>query len=144
MIYGFSLLFLLLCLVISIPAVRQMLFMRDVNKNGATTTGEVKSSKSAMGWLWMSSFGNQDRPLISYQSPSGTEMVLEVTTSSVLPKRRYEPGQAVAVVYDSTRPGHAYLATEWKVVVQEIWLGSGALVMSIALWAIGRVYNMPF
>jgi hypothetical protein len=144
MIYGFSLLFLLLCLVIGIPAIRQMLFMQDVNKNGATTTGEVKSSKSAMGWLWMSSFGNQDRPLIRYQSPSGTEMLLEVTTSSVLPKRRYEPGQTLEVRYDSSRPGRAYLVAEWKVIVRELWLGSGALAMSIVLWIIGCVYNMPF
>jgi hypothetical protein len=144
MIYGFSLLFLLLFLVISVPAFRQMLFMRDVNKNGATTTGEVKSSKSAMGWLWMSSFGNQDRPLIRYQSPSGTEMLLEVTTSSVLPKRRYEPGQALEVKYDSSRPGRAYLVAEWQVIVRELWLGSGAFAMSIILWVVGRLFNAPF
>jgi hypothetical protein len=121
-----------------------MLYMQDVNKNSATTSGRVVSSKSATGWLWMAEFGNQDRPLVSYQSPQGTELMLEVTTSSVLPTRRYEPDQALEVMYDLDRPGRAYLVAEWKVVLREIWLGSGALVAGIILWVIGRLLNLPF
>ena len=144
MIYGFSLLLILLSLVFSIPAIRQILKMQDIKKNGATTTGIVSSSKSAMGWLWMAEFGNQDRPLVQYYSPSGTEMILEVNTSSILPMRRYEPGQALEVIYDVTRPGRAYLTQEWTIALREIWLSGGALIVGVALWIVGRAYNFPF
>ena len=144
MIYGFSLLILLLGLVVGIPALRKMVYMRDIKKNGVSTMGNVKSTKSAMGWMWAAEFGNQDRPLISYQSPEGNEMILEVTTSSVLPKRNYQPGEAVEVLFDVTRPGRAYLLREWKAVLSDIWIGIGALITAIFLWVVGRVYNLPF
>jgi hypothetical protein len=74
-----------------------------------------------MGWLWTSSYGNQDRPLVMYRSPKGEEMVLQIVTSSVIPQRRYEPGQVVTVVYDSTIPGSAYVKDEWQVAARDAW-----------------------
>jgi hypothetical protein len=144
MIYGFSLLFGLLSMVVLIPAIRQMLRMREINRNCAFTDGMVISSKSSMGWMWTAAFGNQDRPLIRYQSPKGAEMILEVVTGSVLPMRRYEPGQSLTVVYDRDMPGRAYAQPEMGVMKREIFLGLGALIMAIGLWVIGRVFNLPF
>ena len=163
MIYVFSLLLLLLGPVMCIPAIRQLLNMRDINKNKTTTQGKVLSlnsllgvqggrlatpsnqarSASAWGW-WTAGLGNQDRPLIQYHSDSGADLVLEITTSSLLYKRRYETGQAVDVTYDSTSPSRAYAAPEWNSVLRELWMGSGALSIGIILWVIGRVYNLPF
>jgi len=118
--------------------------MRDIKKNSGTTRGNVISTSSAMGWLWTAEFGNQDRPRIRYQLPTGTEMILEVTTSSVLPNRSYQPGEAVEVLYDATRPGRAYVAREWTAALNNIWIGSGALIVAIALWIVGYVYSLPF
>jgi hypothetical protein len=144
MIYGISLLLGLLSLVLLIPAVRQIGRMREINQNCASTLGAVVSSKSSMGWLWTASFGNQARPLIRYQSPKGAEMILEVVTSSIMPIRRYEPGQSLTVIYDKDMPGRAYVQQEMDVMKREIFLGSGALVLAVALWIIGRIYNLPF
>jgi hypothetical protein len=144
MIYGLSLLLGLLSLVVLIPAIRQMLRMREIDRNSASTNGMVISSKSAMGWLWTASFGNQDRPLIRYQSPKGSEMVLEVVTGSVLPVRRYEPGHSLTIVYDRDMPGRAYAQPEWGVVKREILLGVGALTLAIGLWVTGWFFNLPF
>lgn len=144
MIYGLSLLLGLLSLVLLIPAVRQILRMREINRNRATADGTVISSKSSMGWMWTAAFGNQDRPLIRYQSPKGVEMILEVTTSSVFPVRRYESGQHLTIVYDKDMPGRAYAQPEMYVMKREIYLGMGALALAVGLWIIGRIYNLPF
>lgn len=144
MIYGLSLLLGLLSLVLLLPIAKQMMRMREIDQNCALTAGTVISSKSAMGWLWTASFGNQDRPLIRYQSPKGVEMVLEVVTSSVLPMRRYEPGQSLTVVYDQDSPGKAYAQPEWNVAKREFALGLGTLALAIGLWAIGWLFNLPF
>jgi hypothetical protein len=144
MIYGFSLLLLLLSLVFGIPALRKMMYMRKIKKNGRTTTGNVISTKSAIGWLWVSSFGNQDRPLISYQSPNGHELTLEVTTSSVLPTRSYQPNETVEVMYDVIRPGRAYAVHEWSAAHNDLLLSGAALITAMALWIVGRIYNLPF
>ncbi len=144
MIYGFSLLAFTVSLVTGIPALRGLWRMRNINKNCARTTGTVKSSRSAMGWLWAASFGNQDRPLVSYISPRGTEMVLEVVTSSILPQQRYQPGQSIDVIYDIELPGRAYVKDEWTVSIREVELAIAALIAGILFWAIGRYFNMPF
>jgi hypothetical protein len=144
MIYGISLLLGLLSLVLLIPAVRQILRMREINRNSAFTSGMVVSSKSAVGWMWTAAFGNQDRPLIRYQSPKGAEMILEVVASSILPVRRYEPGQSLTVIYDKDMPGRAYAQPEMDVMKREIFLGIRALALAVGLWIIGRIFNMPF
>jgi len=163
MIYGISLLLILLSLVMCIPTIRQLLYMQVINKNKATTQGTVLSlnsllgvqggriavpgnqtrDASAWGW-WTAALGNQDRPLIKYDVPSSTQMSLEVGTSSLFHKRQYEVGQALDVTYDLTRPSRAYVTQEWKIALRELWLGSGALVIGIVLYIIGRVYNLPF
>jgi hypothetical protein len=104
MIYGLSLLFLLLALVFGIPAVREWRRMRRIDRRAASTMGVVTSSSSAMGWMWTASFGNQDRPLVGYSLPHGEPMVLEIVTSSVLPRRRYRPARPL----HRLRPGPAW------------------------------------
>jgi hypothetical protein len=137
MIFGFSLLIFLLALVTGIPAARGLLRMREINQHRAETGGTVTSSKSATGWLWTASYGNQDRPLVMYQTPKGEEMVLQIVTSSILPQRRYEPGQAVTVVYDTSMPGSAYVKDEWQVAVRDAWLAAGALFVAVVLLVAG-------
>ena len=162
MIFVFSFLLIVLGPVMFIPAIRQLLNMQDINKNRATSQGKVLSlnslfgpqggrmdahngqPRSASAWgYWTMGFGNQDRPLIQYHSHSGAELVLEVIASSMLYKNRYEIRQTVEITYDSTRPGRAYVTQEWKFALRELWLGSGALIIGIILWVIGRVYNLP-
>ena len=143
MIFVFSFLFMLMGLVFGIPAFRKWLFMREVRRNGANTQGTVLTTKSATGWLWAATFGNQDRPRVRYQSPTGTEMILEVTTSNFIPQRSYEPGEVVDVIYDTTQPGRAFTVRDSKATVVDLWVGIGTLTLSIALYVIGRVYNLP-
>ena len=142
MIFGFSLLIFLLALVTGIPSIRALLRMREINQHRAETGGTVTSSKSATGWLWTSSYGNQDRPLVTYRIPKGEEMVLQIVTSSILPQRRYEPGQAVTVVYDSKMPGSAYVKDEWQVAVRDAWLAGAALTISIILLIVGILLTL--
>jgi hypothetical protein len=144
MIYGLSLLCLLLALVFGIPAVREWWRMRRIDRRPGSTLGIVTSSNSAMGWLWAASFGNQDRPRVSYSTPHGEPMVLEIVTSSVLPQRRYEPGTSLLIVYDKDQPGAAYAKSEKGVILREMWVAAGALVLAIAFWVIGEIFNLPF
>jgi hypothetical protein len=144
MIYGLSLLSLLLALVFGIPAIREWLRMRRIDPRAGNTLGIVTSSNSAMGWLWAASFGNQDRPRVSYSTPHGEPMVLEIVTSSVLPRRRYEPGTSLEIVYDTDQPGAAYAKPEKGVILRELWVAAGALALSIVFWVLGEIFNLPF
>ena len=145
MIYGISLLLILLSLVMGIPAIRQLLNMQDIKKNSSTIQGRVSSSQNLLGrGTWTAALGNQDRPLIQYSSPSGDKLVLEVKTNSIFPIRRYQTGQALEVTYDSARPSRAFVTQERTVALREVWLSSGALILGIVLWIIGRVYELPF
>lgn len=145
MIYSFSFLLILLGLVMCIPAIRRLLNMQDINRNSATTQGQVLSSSDLVGrGTWAAGLGNLDRSLIRYYSPSDTEMVLEVRTKSILPITRYEAGQALEITYDKASPGRAYITEEWKNALRDLWLGAGALFVGVMLWIIGRVYNLPF
>ena len=144
MIYVFSFLLLLLGLVFGIPALRKLIYIRTINKTGVTTRGQVISTSSALGrgW-WTAGLGNQDRPLIRYQSSTGTEFLLEVTTSSAWFKSNYQSGELVEVRYDQNTPGRAYSVREWQAVQSDLWIGSASLAAAIILWIIGRVYNLP-
>jgi hypothetical protein len=142
MIFGFALLTFLLALVTGIPATRALLRMREINQHRAETAGTVTSSKSATGWLWTSSYGNQDRPLVQYRSPKGEEMVLQIVTSSIVPQRRYEPGQAVTVVYDTTMTGSAYVKDEWQVAVRDAWIAGAALIVTVILLIAGILLTL--
>ncbi len=144
MIYGFSLLFVLLCLVTGLPALRKLFRMRKIKRNCATTTGEVISSKSSLGWLWTSTFGGVSRPLIRYHTPDGKELILEVVSSSMYTYRRYETGASEEIIYDQDRPGRAYARSEWGAALRELWIAGGSLVVAVALWVVGRALNLPF
>ncbi len=139
MIYGFSLLFLLLSLVLGIPALRQLLRMRAINRNPGVTPGQVTSNSSSLGWLWTASFGSVNRPLIRYQSPRGSEMVLEVADSSMFTNHRYNTGDNVEVVYDRDMPGRAYARPEWPAALREMTFSIISLVVAILLWIVGRM-----
>jgi hypothetical protein len=85
MIYGISMLLFVLGLVVGVPALRRMMYMFTIRKHSGSTMGNVLSTKSAMntgGWLMgmvtASEMVNHQRPLVTYQSPQGKEMSLEV------------------------------------------------------------------
>lgn len=142
MIYGFALLFFLLALVTGIPALRNLLRMRQINKNAGSTTGYVASMGNALGWLWTSDFGNVARPNIKYESPSGKEMAIEVVTGNMFTVLRYEQGMAVEVVFDRSAPWDAYARPEWMENLKDLWIGLGGLVLSIALVITGRIFGL--
>jgi hypothetical protein len=81
--------------------------------------------------------------LIRYRSSTGTEFLLEVTTSSAWFKSNYQSGELVEVRYDQNTPGRAYSVREWQAVQSDLWIGSASLAAAIILWIIGRVYNLP-
>jgi hypothetical protein len=143
MIYGFSLLFVLLALVTGVPALRQMLAMRKINRNCATTSGEVVSDKSMLGWLWTSSFGRVSRSQVRYYPPQGEEMILVVHASSMFTFHRYEPHANVEVVYDRDRPGRAYAKPEWEVAKGELRIATASLLVAIVLWIAGLILHLP-
>lgn len=54
MIYGLSLLPLVLGLLVGVPAVRKLMYIFSIRKNSGSTMGNVVSTKSGMntaGWL---------------------------------------------------------------------------------------------
>ncbi len=151
MIYGFSLLFLLLGLVVSIPALRKLLYMQAIKKKCAVTTGRVVSTKSAMnpaGWLFGTIAAvevvNHERLLVSYRSPAGKEMSVTMVPSNFLSRRSYSPDESVEVAYDRGEPWRAYVIREWKAALREISIGAGVIVVAIVLWIIGYAYNLPW
>jgi len=151
MIYGISMLLFVLGLVVGIPALRRMMYMLTIRKNSGTTIGNILSTKSAMntgGWLMgavtASEMVNHQRPLVTYQSPQGREMSIEVVPSNFLSRRKYTVGETVEVRYDLSDPWRAYLVREWQAAARDVWLGTAMSVAAAILWIIGRVYNLPF
>lgn len=145
MIYGFSLLFIVLSLVMFFPAVKRLLNMKDIRKNSTTTQGQVLSSNDLVGrGMWAAGLGNLNRSFIRYYSLSNTELVLEAITKSILPISRYEAGQALGITYDTNNPGRAFITEEWNLAIRDLWLGAGTFVLGIILWIVGRLYNLPF
>ena len=152
MIYAFSLLISVLALTFFIPALKKIVLMRDVAQNGKVATGKIVSTKSAMnsaGWLFgmvgASEMVNHDRLLVSYQSDRGREISIEVIPSSRFrSKQGYASGQAVEVKYDSSNPWRAYLVNEWSAAHRDFLISAAGVVFGIALWIVGRYYNLPF
>jgi hypothetical protein len=151
MIYGFSLLLLILGLVVGVPALRKIIYMLQIKKNSATTLGNVISTKSAMntaGWLMgmvsASEMVNHERPLVTYQPPHEKEMSIEVIPSNFLSRRKYTAGESVEVAYDLSEPWRAYLVREWAAANRDLWIGIAMSIVAVVLWIIGRVYNLPF
>ena len=151
MIYSLSLLLLVLGLVVGVPAFRKVISMLEITKNSGTAQGKVVSTKSAMntaGWLMgmvsASEMVNHERPLVTYQSPQGREMSVEVIPSNFLSRRRYTVGESVEVAYDLSEPWRAYLLREWRATFRELWIGAAMSMVGVILWIVGRVYNLPF
>jgi hypothetical protein len=144
MIYGISLLLLLLGLVLGVPALRNLIRFRSIRRNSRKTTGQVISADSVLGWLWTAGFGSSTRPLIRYQSPSGSEFKLEIVDSSMFTNRRYTTGMPVEVIFDVDMPGRAFAGLEWGSALRDLWAAVGALVLAAALWITGLVFHLPF
>lgn len=145
MIYGISLLLMVLGLVMALPSIGRLLSMKDIKKDSTTTQGQVLSSNDLAGrGMWAAGLGNLNRFFIRYYSPSDTELVLEASTKSILPISRYEVGQAVDITYDTDNPGRAFITEEWSLALRDLWLGAGTVVLGVILWIIGRTYNLPF
>lgn len=151
MIYNFSLLLTVLGLVVGVPALRRLRYMLTINKNSSTTLGSVISTESAMnsaGWLFgmasASEIVNHDRPLVTYQSPDGEEMSIEVVPSNFLSRRKYRIGESVEVAYDLSEPWHAYLIREWRATLRDFGIGTASFLVGLSLWIIGRVFKLPF
>ena len=151
MIYGFSLLLLVLGLLVGVPAWRKIMYMFRIKKNSGKTLGKVVSTQSAMntaGWLMgevsASEIVNHQRPLVTYQSPQGREMSVEVIPSNFLSRRKYQAGESVEVAYDLAEPWRAYVVREWTATNRELGIGAVMSIVGVALWIVGRVYNLPF
>ena len=142
MIYVFSFVIGLYCLANGIPALRHILRMMEINRNCATTIGEARSVRRKLGAMLAWEFGETKQFSVYYLSPTQKELVIEVITSSH-PHRSYEGNQGVEVVYDKDSPGRAYAKPEWEMNKRELWITSIGLVAAIALWAIGKAYNLP-
>jgi hypothetical protein len=150
MIYAFSLLFVILGLLVAIPALRKLIYMQGIKTKSEVTTGRVMSIPNVMkrgGW-WMSIFAmevvNHDRPLITYQPVKGKEMSLDVVPSNFLSGRKYKTGQSVEVAYDLSEPWRAYPVREWSATARDLWIGIAISIVGVILWIVGRAYNLPF
>jgi hypothetical protein len=138
MIYGFSLLTLVLALVLGVPALRNLLRMRRINRHGKSATGHITRVKTNLGWLWSSNFGNATQPRILFETDQGKEMILELVTSSMFTLRQYEAGQLVEVIYDAENPWEAYALPEWSSNQRDLWFASASLLLSAVLLVYGR------
>ena len=151
MIYGFSLLFMILGLIVGITALRKIIYMGAIRKNSRITTGTVVSRKSAnntAGWLMgmvsATEVVNHERPLIAYQLPGEKELSVEVIPSNFLSARKYQVGEAVDVAYDLSEPWRAYSVREWAAAARDLWFGTAISIVAVFLWILGRVYHLPF
>jgi hypothetical protein len=140
MIYAFSLLFVILGLLVAIPAFRKLLYMGSIKKKSEITMGEVMSISNVMkrgGW-WMSRIAavevvDHDRPLIVYQPTKEKEMSVEVNPSNFLSGRKYTVGESAEVAYDLSEPWHAYLVREWTATIRDLSIGTAMSVAAIIL-----------
>ncbi len=143
MIYVLSFVIGLYCLVHGIPALRHILRMMEINRNGATTIGKVMSVPRRLGTMLGWEFGETKQFSVYYLSPTKKELVFDVITGSFYTHPGYEGSQGVEVVYDKDSPGRAYAKPEWETNVRELWITSIGMVVAIALWVIGKALNLP-
>ena len=127
------------------------MYMLRIKNNSGRTMGNVASTSSAMntaGWLMGGASAheivNHQRPLVTYQSPQGKEMSIDVIPSNFLSRRKYQVGESVEVAYDVSEPWRAYVVREWTATNRDLWIGAVISILGVALWMIGRVYNLPF
>ncbi len=143
MIYVISFVIGLYCLVNGIPALRNILRMIEINRNCATTIGEARSVRRKLGTMLAWEFGESKQFAVYYLSPTKKELVIDVITSSSNTHPSYEGSQGVEVVYDKDLPGRAYAKPEWEMNKRELWITSIGIAVAIALWIIGKAYNLP-
>lgn len=151
MIYGISLLLMILGLVVALPALRKLAYMRSIRKNSQTVRGQIELTRrtidqvrSMMGMFVAEEVFDHQKPLIRYQPQNEKEMRIEVTPSNFLSGRKYETGEAVEVAYDLSAPWRAYPIREWKAALRDLWIGAGISLVAVILWVLGRLYNLPF
>ena len=151
MIYGISMLLLVLGIVVALPAFRKLVYMRRIKKTSQTALGRVESTDNAiqgqrsfMGMFVADEVVNHQKPLIRYQPAQEKEMSIEVIPSTFLSARKYEAGESVEVAYDLSEPWRAYPLREWTATARDLWIGTILMIVGIALWIVGRAYNLPF
>ncbi len=143
MFYGFSVLLFILSLATGIPAIPQLLRMRRIKQNSATTSGLVHLHTASTGGLMTSFLGKVNYPQFLYRTPDEKEHTIEVVDSSAFKFYRYKSGDSVEIVYDKNAPWLAYVKKEWDNALRDLWLAGGELLVSIILWIIGRALKLP-
>jgi len=143
MIYVVSFVLALYCLANGIPALRNILRMMEINRDCATTIGEARSVRRKLGTMLAWGFGEGKQFSVYYLSPTKQELVIDVITSSFYTHPIYEGNQGVEVVYDKDSPGRAYAKPEWEMNKRELWIASIGISVAIALWVIGKAFNLP-
>jgi hypothetical protein len=143
MIYAFSALLFVLSLATGIPAIPQLLRMREIKQNSASTTGLVILDAGSSGGLLSSVLGKVNHPQFLYRTPDKKEYTIEVVDSSAFKFYRYKSGESVEIAYDKNAPWKAYVKKEWDNALRDLWMSGGELLVSIILWNIGRALNLP-
>ncbi len=143
MLYGFSALFFILSLSTGIPAIPQLLRMRKIKHDSASTTGMVTLDAGSAGGSMSSILGKINYPQIFYRTPNGKEHTIEVIDGSAFKIYRYKSGDTVEVIYDKSSPWLAYVKKEWDNALRDLWLAGGELLVAIILWNIGLSLKLP-
>ena len=143
MIYVLSFVIGLYCLANGIPALRHILRMMEINRNGTTTIGEARSVRRKLGTMLGWEFGESKQFSVYYLSPTKKELVIEFVTSSFYTHPSFKGNQGVEVIFDKDSPSCAYAKPEWEMNVRELWITSIGMVVAIVLWVIGKALNLP-
>ena len=141
--YAFATLLFLLSLATGIPAIPQLLRMRNIKQNGMSTTGLVHLDGGPTGGLMTSFLGKVNYPQIFFRTPDDKEYVFEIVDSSNFKMYRYKSGESIDVVYDKNAPSFAYAKREWDNAVRDLWLCGVELLAAIILWNIGLALKIP-
>jgi hypothetical protein len=149
MIYGIALLLFILGLSTGIPSIPQLLRMREIKKNGSTTTGIVQLNTSAhpntgtTTGMMSSILGKVNHPQFLYKTPDEKELTIEVIDSSTFQTYRYKSGETVEIVYDKNAPWLAYVQKEWDHAYRDLWLAGAEILTAAVLLSIGLAFKLP-
>lgn len=143
MVYGFSVLLFILGLATGIPAIPQLLRMRKIKQNSASTTGLVTVAPNSAGVRMIAFLGNVNHPQIFYRTPDEKEHTIEIVDSSNFKMYRYKSGESVGVVYNKNFPWEAYVKKEWDHALRDLWTAGGEVLVAVILWNIGLALKLP-